>query len=568
MKKSTIYFLVIASSVLLVLFTLFWIIAGPSAPIEVSTSTTRITSPLRSDGLVNYEQAIVDLQTAGVTPDENAAIPFLQAMWPCELSPEDQALLCEALQMPLPDSPGMTSAISDENREAVVSWLNQQLAAKYGDDGFKPLENEDGLVAICEAYEGPWTREQLPPLADWIDQQKPHFDKLHEMINRPKYALTFPTLLKKKDGFLFETLMHTEQARREAYRCLTARAMLQIGEGEPRAAWEDVKTMFELSRCHNRPPFLIELLVSVAIRGGGFGALRPLLDSGQCDPELLREIEQYLAQLPPYAEMAEAIDTTERFMGLDGTILISTDPIKAQEVFDSEAITTITWAPFDRNATLRALNQWYDRMVAALETEDPVTRQQLVDQIELDLETDAATISSRENLTAAVFSQTKRGELLARIFAALFLPSISQVSEAEDRVNADHQLMRVAVALEIAKAETGDYPDSLDALAAKVDPALLDDPYAAGQFRYERRPPGYLLYSLFFDRVDDGGSSTHGEISGGEWLPEPGTSTYPAGDMVIRFPMPKKTFLDPPPWSSREITTETDESQDLMLGVE
>lgn len=562
MKKSTLYFLAIAASALLVLFTLLWIIAGPSAPIVVSTSTTRITAPLRPDGLVNYEQAIVDLQSAGVTPAENAAIPFLQAMWPCAFSAEDQTLVCEALQMPLPDGPGMRNSIDDENRAAVADWLNQQYAAKYGADGFEPLGAEHALDVILVAYYTPWRRAQLPPLADWVDQQVPHFAKLREIRDRPKYYLPPANLLKPKKGPLFAFAFQSVQARREAYRCLNLRAMLHIGEGDPRAAWEDIQTELALSRCHGRPAYLVDMLTSVAIRGGAFGVLQTLLDSGQCDLPLLREIEQHLAQLPPYDEMAETIDTTERFMGLDAAILFSTDVEMAKSAVDLEGVELFLWAPFDRNTALRKLNQWYDRMVAALEVEDLEMREQLVKGIESDLEANAAEIAARSNLAGAVFSQTTRGELIAGLYAALLLPSLTQVSQAEDRCNVNQQLMRVAVALEIAKAETGDYPASLDALVDQVDPALLDDPYSAGQFRYQRRPPGYLLYSLFFNRADDGGTSAFGEIVDGEWLPATSPSIFPQGDMVIRLPQPQKTFLDPPPWPSREIVDEMDASQD------
>ncbi|EAQ80855.1 hypothetical protein [Blastopirellula marina] len=549
MKKTTLYLLIIGGVLLLTIFSLVWIIAGPSGPIILSKQTTYLTGPLNANGLIDYERAILEMQAANVEPQENAAIPYLQAMWPCELTPEEQAWVCNALQMSQPSQHGMVHSGSDATLDAVTDWLNQQQAVNADAQDLTPLTKTDALVAVGLAYWTPWTREQLPPLADWLDQQAPHFAKLHEINERPKYFLPSPSFLNNQSDAILNCLMQTIQAQREAARCLSVRAMLHVGENRPRKAWEDMKTLFVLSRCHSRPGFLVELLVSAAVRGMACGELQVLLSSGQCDAQLLGEIEQFLAQLQPFDEMALAIGTTERMMGLDAAVALCTQEGAANDLLgDADQLSALAHVPFDRNAMLVKLNEWYDRMVVILEIKDLNERQAAADQLEIEIETMAAGIKDPSNLAGAIFNQSSRGEWIAQFFGMLLLPAVTQAGQAEERLNLQVQLLRVAVALELMKAESGDYPASLDALANRIDPLLLQDPYSGDRLHYEQRAPGYLLYSIFMDRKDDGGTSTNGDIEAGEWLPEPTAQTFEDGDMVIRFPQPQKKFLDPPPW--------------------
>ena len=61
---------------------------GPQKPhvaITISKETTYITGPLRKDGYVDYVAALNQRFRAGVTPENNAAVPFLKAMGPGEI---------------------------------------------------------------------------------------------------------------------------------------------------------------------------------------------------------------------------------------------------------------------------------------------------------------------------------------------------------------------------------------------------------------------------------------------------------------------------------------------------
>ena len=54
----------------------------PHVAITISKETTYITGPLRKDGYVDYVAALDERFREGVTPENNAAVPFLKAMGP------------------------------------------------------------------------------------------------------------------------------------------------------------------------------------------------------------------------------------------------------------------------------------------------------------------------------------------------------------------------------------------------------------------------------------------------------------------------------------------------------
>ena len=72
--------------------------------ITISKQTTYLTRPLRKDGYVNYVAALNRRLRAGVTPENNAAVPFLKAMGPGEIGPKYRDEYYRLLEIrPLPE---------------------------------------------------------------------------------------------------------------------------------------------------------------------------------------------------------------------------------------------------------------------------------------------------------------------------------------------------------------------------------------------------------------------------------------------------------------------------------
>ncbi len=76
--------------------------SGPR--ITVSKETTYLTGPLRPDGTVDYLAAVNEHCSQGVTPENNAAVPLLQAIGPKEVPEQGREQFFKMLGIsPLPE---------------------------------------------------------------------------------------------------------------------------------------------------------------------------------------------------------------------------------------------------------------------------------------------------------------------------------------------------------------------------------------------------------------------------------------------------------------------------------
>jgi hypothetical protein len=114
----------------------------------------------------------------------------------------------------------------------------------------------------------------------------------------------------------------------------------------------------------------------------------------------------------------------------------------------------------------------------------------------------------------AMVDRSHRNQLVADMLITLAMPAVRSASRAEDRHNDDIELMQVACALAIYRADNGNYPDSLDALRQQ-SVRLPADPYTGGQLTYKRMVQGYLLYNRGHNLRDDNGSHSSYSINQG-----------------------------------------------------
>ena len=67
--------------------------------------------------------------------------------------------------------------------------------------------------------------------------------------------------------------------------------------------------------------------------------------------------------------------------------------------------------------------------------------------------------------------------------------------------------LKIALALKIYKAETGGYPEKLNALSPEILSELPKDPFTGNDYIYKQEGEEILVYSLAEDMKDDGGIS-------------------------------------------------------------
>ena len=91
------------------------------------------------------------------------------------------------------------------------------------------------------------------------------------------------------------------------------------------------------------------------------------------------------------------------------------------------------------------------------------------------------------------------------LFSGCLLDSYARAATEFAISSARSQLARAAVALEIYERRHRGYPESLDALAPDILPAVPADTFSHKPLRYQRTGNSFTLYSIGPDLKDDGG---------------------------------------------------------------
>jgi len=253
---------------------------GPNPAIVVSKETTFITEPLGPDGLPDYEAYLLEQGSKGVTPENNAAVLIWQAMWPGGLEQEHWLLMCDALGME--KMPSAKDALVPPYDKTVRDKIVLELAKRFSEQasGAEPKEDyfsdawqnqlRDGAAydLVGEAGAHPWTSEQIPALAKWVEQNQKPLDLLVEASKRPRYYSPSPSMLDgSKDMLLAAPLLLDVQMMRGTLRALQVRAMWHLGEGRTAEAWKNFLACHRIARLTSENPTLVSQLVALAIDG-------------------------------------------------------------------------------------------------------------------------------------------------------------------------------------------------------------------------------------------------------------------------------------------------------------
>lgn len=526
---------------------------GPNERIIVSPETTVITEPLRPDGLPDYARYFYELGHDGVTPENNGAVEFWQAMWPGDLAPEDWLPMCDALGMEkVPkEGSGLEAPYSAALERNVAKWLHQhyqdtlqgaELDRLSSDEGKQIIETDLSGQAISEAMERPWQKEQLPPLEEWVERNKQQLDLLVAASKKSKFWSPSPSLLGDRYNGAIAILLPYAQSVRNAVRALNLRAMWYLGSGRQKEAWEDLLACFRLARSTAQGPTTVEQLVAIAIDGITCQQTVTLLNSPDLEPKLASQILHELKEMGPSSNVVETINSGERIIFADIVLGLASQPETLSSLtgiggpqFDPMALVNINW-----NYVLREGNRCFDQLVAAARL--PTSNERKAAFRGIGEAIDQADSSARNpiRLLSGVISTQARSEILADVLVSLLSPAMLSACRAEERGIVTWELTRVAAALAVHRAERGEYPEQLTALVPGILPELPLDLYVGEPFKYERKPDGgYLLYSVFKNKQDEGGTSFTGEIVAGEWVDERADTDYDKSDMVFRVPVPE-----------------------------
>ncbi len=424
-----------------------------SRPLRVAKETTYITEPLKSDGKqVDYFAAIRQAaRPENAATDENGYRLIVRHLGKGpEAEPWYFARLCEELGLDAgslrPDTPYQETYVfldayvkSDRFEESLFDQLSQHDEVAH--DEFRPAPTrEDVQWMLDEKLARPWTLDELPMMADWLQQSGPALDLVGRAVRRPTFHV--PLVRQSEDDTLSAVLSTEIQQMRSFARGLSARANYRIGTGDIDGAIDDIVACKRLGRHVGHGPTLIDFLVGLAIEGiAEAQGIAGSLDH----PPSKEQLERLLAEmdrLPPVARVEDKV-LVERFCALDAVQTMSDGkkPMNNLGLFGwnpPPIVDHLSKLSIDWNVVARRFNERFDEAQATGE------------------------LPAREVLTPAdaipLLSLRARSEYVGEAIATVFWPGSHSVQEAVRRRECVQQVRRIALAMLLYEREHGTLP--------------------------------------------------------------------------------------------------------------
>jgi hypothetical protein len=283
-----------------------------SRPLQISEETTYITEPRTADGeRIDYVAAIQQARRPkNVATDENGYRLIVQHLgWDPDAghsigtSPDDaHAVLAEiykvlglsadtmqpalthedprdflrtyvasgefdqALLEGFPQEDRSQGDFSDERiRRFAIEMLEKIVGSDLDEALLEEFLQEDPAIyrianALQQKLVHPWTLDELPMMAQWLDENGPALD----LVSRAAGKSTFhvPLVRQNKHEIIIDDVAYFEIQRMRLFaRGLQARANYRIGVGDIDGAIDDIVACQRLGRHYGRGVWLVDLLV-------------------------------------------------------------------------------------------------------------------------------------------------------------------------------------------------------------------------------------------------------------------------------------------------------------------
>ena len=504
---------------------------------RISPETTGITGPLTADGKVDYFAAFEKLYIDKLSPPEDNGLRYIiAALGPTIL---EQNALVEAVpweEMPTHEQskwwfenrwlPLCEHLYIDPYKKPMFYDLRgfygymHQLKKKQkeaaGEGNFEDDDPDDQKL-FDRLTSAPWKAEDEPVIAKWLEEYSPVLDYFAECVRKPNYAC-----YRWQSGDLMAILLPDVQAHRDFARSLQVRVAERVGRGDLDGAWQDVMTMKHLA-CHYKGEFCFVInLVGIAVEGIANQSAQMILTLGKPTEEQLSRFLRDLNNLPQPNSIALSL-TMERMMAYQLLQLFKTG--YAKEFYSSmktvtgpnqeylQTIMTLLYLPYDANIAGERLTELYgefglkDYVLDQHQVSNPVLLRRYLDRME------EAGSKLNEKLKQTQLHRIPlirtRSELLAEYLFAYMTWAWDGPCLAFSRIEAENEMLKLALALEHAKLVRGAYPANLGELVPTYFLMQPLDPYTGRMsFVYQPTPDGqhpFVLYSFGPDGKDDGG---------------------------------------------------------------
>jgi hypothetical protein len=376
---------------------------------------------------------------------------------------------------------------------------------------FKAEGNENFSKRLNE-LDRPWTLEQLPMLADWVEEMDSPLNALAEMIRKPVFYAPFlhsqQSVVTGEPDNLTALTIPDAQLSRSIARLYQARAMYRAGKGDIDGAIEDTLTVHRLGRLVASNRGTIALLVGIAIEGMATAMLVGANPEHPFTEKQLRRILEGLDTLPPRAFRKDTYEF-ERLFALSIIQDVAAGKKNIDDVLDVEIISPVAvflLKPFvDWNIVYRRVNEVYDAL------QEPPPLEKFHAMLE-EAEQAAQDLTSWQRMTVRLLVSHKRfSNTVGNGFIAVLVPMLDMFEEAARRLECSENMQRLALAILLYQCEHGKLPDGN--WGAKIEKYLGKNPEQYFSCPTNPSPKGLTAYALV--RYADTTADTVGDTVAG-----------------------------------------------------
>lgn len=362
----------------------------------------------------------------------------------------------------------------------------------------EPFDSAAYNAAVAKVPHVGGSGGELPPLDQpWADPAvvqtylstyERELTALHA-VAKEKGAVRYPRQFSKGIAMLIPDA----QKARSAARALQLQFHQQLRDKDTGAALENVDTQAALGQTLHHDPFLISLLIRVAIESGTLKSVQQAAEVLPLTDAELAHLQTVVRQLDIQQQYEDAF-LGERAMVYHGFHLPIT--MLSGQQFPSGAVTDMETSydvsrvsrPEDCAMALRILSQYLD----AAKKGPPASLEE-VDVISEEFKASVASASPWERFR---YAQTN-----------LLIPAMGAASQADARFRAQRDLTDVLLALRRFELKHGKLPNELSELVPDFMPTVPLDPFDGQPLRILIKEGSAAAYSIGKDRIDNSGAS-------------------------------------------------------------
>jgi hypothetical protein len=296
----------------------------------------------------------------------------------------------------------------------------------------------------------------------------------------------------------FETLLPQSQESRHVARLLAMDAAIKIQDGDRETAMEDSRAILGVARSIGDEPFLISLLVRIAVGKVATKSARRALAQGEASDASLAGMQALLLEEKDVAqpnllsacraERAGLIELFRRVAAGEATTEAVGSDVETLSIRRSKYPIT-PWDSLYFTCQQAAAAEWMNRIVAIVQQPVPDRPDSWINW--------QATFEAAQDI--------RDWEFHLQAGAYLLIPDVKSADSAQNFYEAELGAMVILLAAERHRMKTGKWPEAIEDIDSSLLPTCPDDPHTGEPYLIDRRDGRFIVYSVGANGEDEDG---------------------------------------------------------------